>query len=106
MKEVLGSHTYTNSGTYPIAIAIQSWMGVTVVVSNTVTVVPSLSLTPAGQSMQVAWPAWAYQFGLQDSSNLTDAAWVDVTNYPALAGFQNVVSNTASSGNLFFRLKQ
>ncbi|HXB58362.1 MAG TPA: peptidylprolyl isomerase [Candidatus Acidoferrales bacterium] len=106
MKEVLGSHTYTNSGTYPIAIAIQSVMGVTVVVSNTVTVVPPLSLTPAGQSMQVAWPAWAYQFGLQDSSNLAESVWADVTNYPALAGFQNVVSNTASSGNLFFRLKQ
>ncbi len=106
MKLVLGSHTYTNSGVYPIAITIQSGLGVTAVVSNAVTVVPSLSLTRTGPNLAVAWPAWAYQYGLQSSSNLTGAAWTSVTNSSVLAGFQNVVSNTALPGNLFFRLKQ
>lgn len=105
MKEVLGSHTYTNSGIYPIAITIQSGLGATTVVSNAVTVAPSLSLVRVGPVLQLAWPAWAYQFGLQKSSNLA-AGWAAVTNYPALAGFQNVVSNTASPGNSLFRLKQ
>jgi peptidylprolyl isomerase len=106
LKEVLGSHTYTNSGIYPIAITIRSGLGVTAVVSNAVTVVPSLSLTRMGSNMEVAWPAWAYQFGLQSNSNLAGTAWAAVTNYPALAGFQNVVTNTSSPGNLFFRLKE
>lgn len=106
MKEVLGSHTYTNSGVYPIAINIQSGLGVTAVVSNAVTVLPSLSLTQAGTNPTVAWPAWAWQYGLQSSSNLTGAVWANVTNYPALSGFQNVVSNAAAPGNHFFRLKE
>ena len=106
MKEVLGSHTYTNSGIYLIAITIQSGLGVTVVVSNAVTVMPSLSLTYTGPNMIVAWPAWAYGFGLQSCSNLTGPVWSGVTNNPVLAGFQNVVSNTPPPGNLFFRLKE
>ena len=106
MKEVLGSHTYTNSGIYPISITIQSGLGVTAVVSNAVTVLPSLSLTYTGPNMIVAWPAWAYGFDLQSCSNLTGAVWSGVTNNPTLAGFQNVVSNLPPPGNLFFRLKE
>jgi peptidylprolyl isomerase len=106
MKEVLGSHTYTNSGVYPIAITIQSALGVSDVVTNAVTVAPSLSLIRTGSNTAVAWPAWAWQFGLQSSSNLTGTVWANVTNYPVLFGFQNVVSNSALPGNLFFRLKQ
>jgi cyclophilin family peptidyl-prolyl cis-trans isomerase len=106
MKEVFGSHTYTNSGVYPIAITIQSGLGFTAVVSNAVTVVPSLSLTTSGTNIVATWPAWAYQYGLQSSSNLTGAVWASVTNYAALAGFQSVVSNTASPGNHFFRLEE
>jgi cyclophilin family peptidyl-prolyl cis-trans isomerase len=104
-KEVLGSHTYTNSGIYPIAITIQSALGVTAVVSNAVAVAPSLALTQSGSNIAIAWPAWAYQFNLQSSSNLTGTIWTGVTNYPALSGFQNIVSNSVSSGNLFYRLK-
>ena len=106
MKEVLGSHTYANSGIYPIAITIQSGLGVTAVVSNGVTVVPSLSLAHTGTNMVAAWPAWAYQFGLQSSSNLTGTVWTGITNYPALSGFQNVLSNTTLPGNRFFRLQE
>ncbi len=54
MKLVLGSHTYTNSGVYPIAITIQSGLGVTAVVTNAITVVPSLSLMRMG-SASMRW---------------------------------------------------
>ena len=106
MNEVLGSHTYTNSGVYPIAITIQSTLGVTATVSNAVTVMPSLSLTQKGTNVVVAWPAWAYQFGVQTNSNLSGAVWANVTNFPALVGFQNVVSNAAAAKELYLRLKQ
>ena len=106
MKEVLGSHTYTNSGVFPIAITLQSGLGVTAVLSNGVTVAPSLSLTQSGANMNAAWPAWAYQFGLQSSSNLSAAVWANVTNDPVLVGFQNVVSNSVPAKELFLRLKR
>ena len=106
MKTVLGAHTYTNSGVYPIAITIQSGLGVTAVVTNAITVAPSLSLAGTGSNIVVAWPAWAYQFGLESCSNLTGPVWTTVANQPALAGFQNVVSNTATQRNLFFRLQE
>ncbi len=106
IKEVLGSHTYTNAGVYPVAITLQSWLGVTAVVTNEVTVAPSLSLMRLGPNIVAAWPAWACGFGLQSCSNLVGPVWVEVTNNPVLAGFQNVVSNTAPPGNLFLRLKE
>lgn len=106
IKQVLGSHAYTNSGIYPIAITLQSTVGASAVVTNTVTVVPSLSAMPAGPDIEVAWPAWASQFELQSCSNFSTAVWVNVTNSPALVGFQNVVSNSAPAGNLFLRLKE
>jgi cyclophilin family peptidyl-prolyl cis-trans isomerase len=106
MKTVLGAHSYTNSGVYPIAITIQSGLGVTAVVTNAITVVPSASAMNLGSNIEVAWPAWAYQYGLQSCSNLLAPVWISVTNPVALVGFQNVMSNTPSSGNLFYRLKK
>jgi cyclophilin family peptidyl-prolyl cis-trans isomerase len=106
MKTVLGAHTYTNSGVYPIAITIQSGLGVTAVVTNAIMVVPSLSVMSQGANIEVAWPAWAYQFGVLSCSNLVAPVWTIVTNSPALVGFQNVVSNPPSSGMRFFRLKK
>jgi len=106
MKLVLGAHTYANSGVYPITITIQSGLGVTTVVTNAITVVPPLSATSLGPNIEVAWPAWAYQYGLQSCSNLLAPVWISVTNLPSLVGFQNVVSNTPSSGKLFYRLKE
>ncbi|HTR44058.1 MAG TPA: hypothetical protein VMH87_20785, partial [Pseudomonadales bacterium] len=106
IKQVFGSHTYVNSGVYPIAITIQSGLGVTAVVTNAIAIAPSLLSMQAGSNVQLAWPAWAYLFGLQSCSNLINPVWVNVTNSPTLVGFQNMVSNTPSSVNLFFRLKK
>jgi len=105
IKQVFGSHYYTNSGMYPIAITIKSALGVTTVVSNSITVMPSLSFTHAGTNNVFAWPSWASAFSLQSNTNLAGTNWVTVTNFPVLSGFQNVVTNPAGANQTFFRLK-
>jgi len=84
---------------------------VTTVVSNTIIVMPALSLTHAGTNNIFGWPAWAFGYGVQASTNLSGANWMAVTNVAALAGFQNVISNPTSSNatpasQVFYRLKQ
>ena len=103
-KQIFGSHSYPYSGVYPISITIQSGLGVTTVVSNTITVVPSLSLSLAGTNTVIAWPAWAFAYGLQSSTNLGGTNWVATTNAGALSGFQNVATNATSASQNFFRL--
>jgi cyclophilin family peptidyl-prolyl cis-trans isomerase len=104
-KQVFGSHTYTNSGAFPISVTVQSSLGVTTVVTNTVTVMPSLSPAVSGTNIVIAWPSWAFAYGLQTSTNLAGTNWVTITNAAGLSGFQNVVSNPLSANQSFFRLK-
>jgi cyclophilin family peptidyl-prolyl cis-trans isomerase len=105
-KQVLGSHTYTNAaGDYPVYVTIQSGLGTTLVVTNTITVPPPLSLTRAGPNNVVGWPAWAFAYEVQSSTNVPGTNWVTVTNAAALTGFQNVVSNAPAGGSAgFYRL--
>jgi cyclophilin family peptidyl-prolyl cis-trans isomerase len=105
-KQVFGTHDYTNSGDYPVYITIQSSLGVTAVVSNTITVTPSLMFNHTGTDNVIVWPAWAFGYQLQSSTNLPGTNWLAVTNLSALTGFQNTVSNSMSSANAFFRLKK
>lgn len=105
-KQVLGAHAYTNSGDYPVYVTIQSHLGVASVVSNTITLTPALSLNHTGASNLIAWPAWAFAYQLQSSTNLAGANWLAVTNYSTLTGFQNTVSNPVPAANAFFRLKK
>ena len=51
-KEVRGSHTYTNSGDYPVYITLRSTLGASATVVCTSTVPPSLSLTRVGNQQQ------------------------------------------------------
>ncbi len=105
-KEVLGSHTYTNAGDYPIYLTIRSAVGASATVVSTANVPPALNLTRAGGQNVVSWPAWATDYQLLSNTNLSVANWSAVTNFPALAGYQSVVTNNPTGGNLFFRLKQ
>src|ERR1019366_7418528 len=105
-KQVLGTHAYTNSGDYPVYVTIQSGLGVTAVVSNTLTVRPSLTLNRTGNSNVLNWPAWAFAYQLQASTNLADPNWLAVTNIPTLSGFQNAVSNPVPATKAFCRLKK
>jgi peptidyl-prolyl cis-trans isomerase A (cyclophilin A) len=106
-KEVRGSHTYTNSGEYPIYVTIESYLGVTVTVSNTIIVAPKLQLTRRGTNNVVAWPAWASAYGLQSSTNLATPNWLSLSNlYSTLVDWQNVVSNPVPATKAFLRLKK
>jgi len=103
-KQVVGAHVYTNAGNFPVYVTIQSGLGATAVVSNTISVPPPLSLTRAGAAAVAGWPSWAFAYGLQSSTNLAQTNWLTVTNAAVLSGFQNIVSNTAAAHYGFFRL--
>ena len=105
-KQVFGTHDYTNSGDYPVYVTIQSSLGVNAVVSNTITVRPSLMLNHTGANNVIVWPAWAFAYQLQRSTNLAGTNWLVVANFSTLTGFQNTVSTSMSSANAFFRLKK
>jgi cyclophilin family peptidyl-prolyl cis-trans isomerase len=105
-KQVLGSHAYANSGDYPVYVTIQSSLGVTTVISNTLTVPPSLKLNHTGTNTVIAWPAWAYAYQLQSSTNLAGTNWVAVTSSSTLIGLQNAVSNPVPATKAYFRLKK
>jgi hypothetical protein len=106
LKEVRGSHAYTNSGDYPVYITIQSALGVTATVSNNLTVAPTLQAMRGGTNNVIVWPAWAFAYQLESSTNLADSNWLAVTNVSALAGFQNAVSIPVSATKAFYRLKK
>jgi len=58
-------------------------------------------------SMILSWPANAIWFTLQSTPNLTPpVTWLDVTNPPTVLGGQFTVTNTASAGARFFRLRK
>jgi peptidyl-prolyl cis-trans isomerase A (cyclophilin A) len=105
-KEVRGSHTYTNSGTYPVYITVQSTLGASATVVSTANVPPSLSLTRSGATNILRWPAFATDYFLQSQTNLLSASWADVASFPALIGYENVVTNSTTAGSSFFRLKK
>jgi hypothetical protein len=106
LKEVLGSHIYTNSGDYPVYVTIQSALGASVTVVATSTVPPSLSLTRSKTNNTLAWPAWAFAYQPLSNTNLVGANWIAVTNPSMLVDYQNVISNSTANSNLFFRLKK
>ena len=105
-KEVRGSHSYTNSGDYPVYITIQSALGASATVVATATVLPSLSLKRTGTNNLIKWPAWAADFQLQSQTNLVATNWISLTNPAVLVGYENVISNASANSNLFFRLKR
>jgi peptidyl-prolyl cis-trans isomerase A (cyclophilin A) len=105
-KNVLGSHTYTNAGNYPIYLIIQNTVGASATVVSTANVPPTLSLTRTGIQNVVSWPAWATDYQLQRSVYLSSATWSGVSKFPTLVGYQIVVTNNTPANTLFFRLQQ
>lgn len=105
-KEVHGFHTYTNAGTYPVYISVQSYLGAAATVIATASVPPSISLTSAGANNIISWPAWATDYQLQSTANLVGANWQAVSNFSALNGYDSVITNSTTNGILFFRLKK
>jgi cyclophilin family peptidyl-prolyl cis-trans isomerase len=102
--EVLGSHMYTNAGTYPIYLTIQSYLGAASTVVSTASVPPTVSLTLAGTNNILTWPAWATEYQLQSATSLSGSSWQATSNFPALNGYTSVVTNGVTNPALFFRL--
>jgi hypothetical protein len=105
-KEVRGSHTYTNSGDYPVYVAIQSTLGASSTAVCTSTVPPSLSLARVGTNNSLSWPAWAFAYQPLSNTNFTGTNWVAMTNLSTLVAYQNIVTNGTGNSNLFFRLRK
>jgi cyclophilin family peptidyl-prolyl cis-trans isomerase len=105
-KEVLGAHTYTNAGDYPVYITIQSYIGAGATVVATASVPPGISLAAAGTNNIIAWAAWATDYQLQSATNLVGANWQPDSNFPALNGYDSVVTNGMTNGVFFYRLKK
>jgi cyclophilin family peptidyl-prolyl cis-trans isomerase len=105
-KEVRRSHTFTNAGTYPVYIRVRSNKGAEATVSTSVFVQPSLTLTRAATNTVLRWPAWAADYLPQTHTNVSSPNWTTLTNLPVLVGYEHVLTNPASPGNVFFRLKR
>lgn len=67
-------------------------------------IVPSLSITGAGSNCVVNWPVPTSPYRLIATTNLTPVNWFAVTNTPRTIANQNIVTNTAGSGTMFYRL--
>lgn len=105
-KEVRGSHTYTNSGNYPIYVSLQSRLGATTRIVTTAIVPPKLAFARAANTNRISWPAWASEYQLQVNTNLAGGNWADVTNLNFLTGYETVVTNTTPSSNTYYRLRR
>ena len=67
---------------------------------------PTLTLTLAGSSAVLSWPANAGAFTLQSKPNLAaPGGWTPVTPPPTTFSGVNYVTNPITAGNLFYRLQ-
>ncbi len=68
---------------------------------------PSLQAQKSGNNLVISWPLSAQNYSLQTTTNLADPnSWTTVTNVPAIVNLQNAITNPASDGARFFRLKK
>jgi PKD repeat protein len=67
---------------------------------------PRLSLILKGGKLMLMWPASAVGFILQSTTNLSPpVVWKTVSTTPASVGGQNIVTNSISGPQMFFRLE-
>ncbi|MGC3958050.1 MAG: chitobiase/beta-hexosaminidase C-terminal domain-containing protein [Verrucomicrobiota bacterium] len=67
---------------------------------------PTLSYARHGSNFVVWWPTSAIGYMLEYKTNLSAPNWTPNPSSPVTFGDQNVVSNTITIGNMFFRLKK
>lgn len=104
-KEARGSHTYTNSGDYPVYVTLKSVSGAEATVRASAQVQPHLSIVRDGGHYFLRWPAWATEYQLQSHTNLATPHWLTLTNRAALNGYDQVLPYTNATSREFFRLK-
>jgi hypothetical protein len=76
--------------------------------ATTVLPLPVLTIRRAGQSQfNISWPVALTNFGLQFNTAVNAGVpWANVATPPVISGDQNIVTETNSSGNRFYRLKK
>jgi hypothetical protein len=67
---------------------------------------PALSFARTGATNILRWPAWAADYLPQSHTNLSTSDWATLTNLPVLIGYENVLTNTSTTTNAFFRLRR
>jgi hypothetical protein len=74
--------------------------------TDVATVIPSYTLRifRSGTDVVVAWPTSATGLNLQSNTDLNTSNWVNVGTAPTVVGSENFVTNSAPTGNKFFRL--
>jgi hypothetical protein len=65
----------------------------------------ALGIVSAGTNLILSWPSPPGGFVLQQNSDLTTTNWMNVTNIPAIANFQNQVILSPTTGSQFYRLE-
>jgi len=106
---------YTNAQfSFPCGIAVDNATNIYVSDANSHTIrvgrfasvtIPKLAVTLSNHIATVSWPVPIQNFNLQSSTNLLKTNWTSVTTPPAVLNGQNYVTNPASGGPMFFRLK-
>jgi cyclophilin family peptidyl-prolyl cis-trans isomerase len=105
-KEVRGAHMYTNAGTYPVYVTIQSALGFAATAMSAANVPPAIALARTGNNNTVTWPAWAADYNIESNTSLASANWGMLSNYPALNGYDLVLTNSTTNGAVYFRLRK
>ena len=68
---------------------------------------PLLTLIPYGANVILTWPTNAIGFTLQSTTNLSSpSVWTSNSPAPFVIGWQNVVTNSLSGPQQFYRLSQ
>jgi hypothetical protein len=68
---------------------------------------PSLQAQMSGGNLMLSWPMSAQNFSLQTTTNLANPnSWTTLPNVPAIVNLQNAITNPASDGARFYRLKK
>jgi uncharacterized repeat protein (TIGR03803 family) len=68
---------------------------------------PQLTITPSGPYMILTWPTNYSGFTLQSTPNLgASAVWTTNSSPPVVIGGENVVINTITGRQQFYRLSQ
>jgi hypothetical protein len=67
---------------------------------------PTLTITRSSSNVVLSWPASATGFGLQKTTSLSGGSWQNVTTAVVPMGDQNTVTESASTGPAFYRLRQ
>jgi len=66
---------------------------------------PQLSIAVSDTNVVLSWPTNALEFTLQCATNPASSAdWSDVTNVPVVVNGQDIVTNSISGTQQFFRL--